>query len=71
MPGPSIRHVGTTNGTSTYKVTDDNVEGGEATVVVFGDPPTIRCMTCRGLSSLSASPCKHTERIFIRLRDGR
>jgi hypothetical protein len=71
MPGPSIRHVGTTNGTSTYKVIDDKVEGGEATVVVFGDPPTIRCLTCRVISSFSALTCKHTERIFFRLRDGR
>lgn len=57
MTNQAIRCIGTSGRTTTYKVADDKVEGGEAAVIAVDedlfDGPVVNCVTC------SAYKCSH------------
>jgi hypothetical protein len=58
----SVRYVGTAGRTSTYKVADTKVEGGEAAVILVGDgsvSPAVQCLTC------PAYKCEHARAVVV------
>lgn len=76
MPAPSIRHVGTTNGISTYKIADENVYDGFATVVVgptemIAPHRPTKAKTLAYCSVCYSNECPHAKRALRRAKTGR